>query len=114
MGTINSPFRKKKKNLPFPLSHLTHKISFTGLWSSQVVLVVKQTPANAGEVRDTGWIPGLGRYQRRAWQPTPVSWSEEPHGQRSLVGNNLWVAKSQTRLKRLSMHTPRYKGHGHA
>ena len=24
------------------------------------------------------------------------------------------VAKSQTQLKRLSTHTPRYKGHGHA
>ena len=30
------------------------------LWSSQVVLVVKSPPANAGEVRDAGSIPGLG------------------------------------------------------
>ena len=32
-------------------------------WSgaSQVVLVVKNPPANAGDMRDTGSIPGLGR-----------------------------------------------------
>ena len=28
---------------------------------SQVVLVVKNPPANAGDIRDTGSIPGLGR-----------------------------------------------------
>ena len=30
-------------------------------WASQVVLVVKNPPANAGDVRDMGSIPGLGR-----------------------------------------------------
>ena len=30
-------------------------------WVSQVVLVVKNLPANAGDVRDTGSIPGLER-----------------------------------------------------
>ena len=29
--------------------------------ASQVALVVKNLPANAGDVRDTGSIPGLGR-----------------------------------------------------
>ena len=29
--------------------------------ASQVVLVVKNLPANAGDVRDTGLIPGSGR-----------------------------------------------------
>ena len=28
---------------------------------SQVVLVVKNPPANAGDIRDSGLIPGLGR-----------------------------------------------------
>ena len=31
------------------------------VWASQVVLVVKNLPANAGGVRDLGSIPGLGR-----------------------------------------------------
>ena len=30
-------------------------------WASQVVLVVKNLPANAGDIRDTGSVPGLGR-----------------------------------------------------
>ena len=32
------------------------------LWASQVVLVVKNPPANAGDTRDAGLIPGLGRF----------------------------------------------------
>ena len=35
------------------------------LWggvASQVVLVVKNPPANAGDIRDAGLIPGLGRF----------------------------------------------------
>ena len=31
------------------------------LWVSQVVLEVKNPPANAGDVRDIGSIPGSGR-----------------------------------------------------
>jgi len=30
--------------------------------ASQVALMVKNPPANAGEVRDAGSIPGSGRY----------------------------------------------------
>ena len=30
-------------------------------WSSQVVLVVKNLPTNAGGIRDSSSIPGLGR-----------------------------------------------------
>ena len=33
----------------------------TLLWASQVSLVVKNPPANAGDITDTGSIPGLGR-----------------------------------------------------
>ena len=31
------------------------------MWTSQTALVVKNSPANAGDLRDTGSIPGLGR-----------------------------------------------------
>ena len=31
------------------------------IWASQTVLVVKNAPANAGDMRDEGSIPGLGR-----------------------------------------------------
>ena len=30
------------------------------MWASQVVLVVKNPPANAGDTRDTGMTPGSG------------------------------------------------------
>ena len=32
------------------------------LWASQVVLVVKNPPANAGDTRDAGSIPKLGQF----------------------------------------------------
>ena len=37
---------------------------FFFLWASQVALVVKNLPANAGDLRDAGLIPGLGRSSR--------------------------------------------------
>ena len=51
---------------------------------SQVMLVVKNPPANAGDIRDTGSIPGSGRspggghsnlLQYFAWR---IPWTEEP------------------------------------
>ena len=41
---------------------------------------------------------------RRSRQPTRVFLPREAHGQRSLVGYSPRIAKSWTRLKRLSMH----------
>ena len=32
------------------------------VWASQMALVVKNPPPNAGDRRDAGLIPGLGRY----------------------------------------------------
>ena len=34
---------------------------YASTWASQVVIVVKSPPANAGDGRDVGLIPGLGR-----------------------------------------------------
>ena len=55
-------------------------------WASQVVLVVKNLPASAGDAKDTGSIPGSGTPWRRKWQPTPVFLPGKFHGQRSLAG----------------------------
>ena len=54
--------------------------------SFQVTLVVKNSPANSGNLRDSsqsqvGTIPRV-----RAWQPTLVFLPEECHGQSILVG----------------------------
>ena len=63
-----------------------------GNLASQVALVVKNLPASAGDARDLGSIPGLGRFPwRRKWQPTPVFLPGESHGQGSLVGYSPWV-----------------------
>ena len=37
------------------------KESYEQLWASQVVLAVKNLPANAGDMKDVGLIPGSGR-----------------------------------------------------
>ena len=53
----------------------------------QVVLVVKNPPANAEDIRDIGLIPGSGRSPgARAWQSIPVFLPGESHGQKSMVG----------------------------
>ena len=48
--------------------------------------MIKNLPANAGDIRDMGSIPGSGRSPRREWQPIPVflsgesPWTEESGG----------------------------------
>ena len=49
--------------------------------ASQVALVVKNPPANAGDIGNAGLIPGLGRSPEGGY-----SCLEKTHGQRSLVG----------------------------
>ena len=45
----------------------------------QVVLVVKNPPANAGDIRDTGSIPGSGKSPGRGHgNPLPYSGLENP------------------------------------
>ena len=55
--------------------------------ASQVVLVVKNPPANVGDIRDADSIPGSGRSPGvHKWQPAPVFMPGKFHEQRSLVG----------------------------
>ena len=54
--------------------------------SSQVALVVKNTPANAGDIRDKGRRLVKKIPWRRKWQPTPVFLPGESHRQRSPAG----------------------------
>ena len=57
--------------------------------ASWVALVLKNPPASAGEIRDAGLIPGLGKFPwRRVWQQTTVFLLGGSHGQRSLVGSS--------------------------
>ena len=54
--------------------------------ASQMVLVIKNLPTNERDTRDVGSIPGSGRSPGVQRAPTPVFFSGEFHGQRSLVG----------------------------
>ena len=68
-----------------------------GSQASQVALVVKNSPANAGDVKRCGFDPWVGKIlQRRKWQPTPVFLLGESHGQGSLVGYSPWGHKKLT------------------
>jgi len=48
--------------------------------------VAKNPPANTGDIRDMGLIPGSGRFPGGHCNPLLYSWVENPHGQRSLAG----------------------------
>ena len=55
--------------------------------ASQVAPVVKNRPANATNLRDTGGIPGSGRSPAGGHgNPLQYSCLEKSHGQRSLEG----------------------------
>ena len=65
----------------------------------KVALKVKNPPVDAGDIRDAGWIPGLGRSSDEGHSnPPQYSCLENP------VDRGAWraaihrVAKSQTRL----------------
>ena len=70
------------------------------LWASQVALVVKNLAASAGDVGDSGLIPGSGT-SPGGGQGNPLQYSclENPMDRRALWAIVHRVAKSQTRLK---------------
>ena len=73
--------------------------------ASQVALVVKNPPANAGDIKDEGSIPGLGRSPGEAMGThfSILTW-------RIPMDRGAWqamvhrVAKNRTQLKQLSTH----------
>ena len=74
--------------------------AFQYSWASLVAHLVKNPPA----MQET-WVRSLGRKipWRWAWQPTPVFWPGESHGQRSLVGYSPWRHKESDMTERLSL-----------
>ena len=67
--------------------------------------MVRNTPANAGDIEDLGLIPGSGRSSRRAWQPTPIFLPGESHGQKSLASPSPWGCKESDTTERLTLHS---------
>ena len=99
--------QKTFKDGHFKFSIETYLLNFSSAYflrASQVAPVVKNPPANAGDVRDMGSIPGSGR--------SPG----EGHGNllHSCLDRGAWqaavdeITKSWTRLNRLSTHAHTY------
>ena len=73
--------------------------------ASWVAVVLKNLSANAGDVRDSGLIPGLGRSPGGGHgNPLQYSCLENPIDRGAWWAAFHGVAKSQTRLKQLSIH----------
>ena len=70
------------------------------LFVDQVALVVKNLPTIAGDIRDVGLIPGLGRSSGRGHgNPLQYSCLENPMDRGAWWATVHGVAKSQTGLK---------------
>ena len=66
--------------------------------------MLKNPPANAGDIRDTGLIPGSGRSPGEGhWNPLQYSCLENSLDRGAWQAIVHRVAQSRTRLKRLSM-----------
>ena len=80
--------------------------SVVPLRSLQVGLVVKKSPANAGGIRDTGLIPGSGRFPEGGHgNPLQSSYLENPMDSRAWQTRVHGVSQSLIWLKQRSMHT---------
>ena len=74
--------------------------------ASQLVLVAKNPPASAGDLRDMGSIPGSGRSPEGGYGvPLQYSCLETPMDRGAWWAAVHRIARSWTLLKRLSMHT---------
>ena len=79
-------------------------------WASQVVLVVKNPSASAGDMRDLGLVPELGRSPGEG-HGDPLQYSrlekpheqEEPTGLRS-IGLQSWTQLNQLKACMLNIH----------
>ena len=70
-----------------------------------MALVVKNQPVNAGDTRDEGSIPGLGRSPGEGnGNPLQYSCLKSPVDRGAWWATVRGITKSWTRLKRLGMH----------
>ena len=74
-------------------------------WASRGAQVVKNPPANAGDIRDLGSIPGSGISPGGVHgNPLQYSCLKNPMDRGAWPATAHGVAKSWTRLKQLNMH----------
>ena len=91
-------------DLPFSSCHMLAP-TVTSQGASQVALVVKNPPTNAGDIRGVGSIPGSGRSPEGGnGNPLQYSCLKNPMDKGAWRATVHRIAKSQTRLKWLSTH----------
>ena len=89
--TTRPPAAGSSSNSGFTSWGLISRRVLTILRTFQVALVVRNPPANAGDLRDMGSIPGSGRSPgERNGYSLQYSCLKNPHGQRSLEGCSPW------------------------
>ena len=112
-------YRLQYSGLKNSMDCMVHGVAKSWTWLSNFyfhfhfILVVKNLPANSGDVisREQVWSLGGKIPWRRAWQLTPVFSPGESHGHRSLVGYLMDIglqSVGHTWLKQLSMHVHRH------
>ena len=80
-------------------------MNYSEFWASQVVLVIKNPPANAGDVRDVSSIPGSGRSPGgRHGNPHQYSCLENPMDREDWWATVHRVTQNWTLLRLLSTH----------
>ena len=80
------------------LNLLCYKLLLIVIWASQVALVIKNTPANAGDIKDIGslgWEDSPGGGLGNSLQYPCL---ENPHGQKSCPCSP-WCHKESDRTK---------------
>ena len=96
-----------KNILFFSLTGIYHTRHGCISGASQVALLVKNRPANAGDIRNSDSIPGLGRSPGGGHSnPLQYSCLENPLDRGAWWATVHGVAKRQTWVKGLSTHTP--------
>ena len=73
-------------------------------WTSLMAQIVKNMPANAGDLGSIKTIPGLRRFPwRKECLTTPIFLPVKFHGQRSLVGYSPWGHKESDMTEQLKL-----------
>ena len=78
-----------------------------------MALEVKNSPANAGDIRHMCLIPGLGRSLEKEMATHSNFLAGESCGQKSLEGYSFMWSQSRTQRKQLSMHSRQKHLHTH-
>ena len=72
--------------------------------------MVKTPPANTGDGGGVGLIPGFMKIPwSRQWQPTPVFFPGESHGQRGPEGYSPWGCKESDTTEQLNSKQQRLR-----